>query len=336
MLTDLLAWSVAIASLGLYMSAFFLPELYRKFDLVSSGAGLFFALTLWIYGDRIRGGLLLGETAAVVLLLWFGWQTVQYRWQLTHERDRTDTQKAQTLWSKLRSVLPGSKPENDGAPPKVAGKIAEFLGGINLDKIKGQFQKGDNAQKIAPEIVKDDSPSESEGKGESAIAADITTASGTDEPSLDVTPDPSLESDAWGSDSEAVPESTTVAAAEPSPETKSTPEITPEVPTPQSITDPVPAIATPDSEPVSDPGDPAHPSEHHAADEPSEIVGIADVVIEIPESSDDEEEFGEGSEDNPKIAAELDSAPANLEDQGSPESLEEKQSPDWPPPEPID
>ncbi len=87
MLTNLLAWSMAIASLGLYLLGFFLPELYRRFDLVASGAGLFFALTLWIYGDRIGGGLLLGTAAAVALILWLGWQTLSYRWQLTYPGD---------------------------------------------------------------------------------------------------------------------------------------------------------------------------------------------------------------------------------------------------------
>ncbi|HIK25910.1 MAG TPA: hypothetical protein IGP91_09490 [Thermosynechococcus sp. M46_R2017_013] len=106
MLTNLLAWSMAIASLGLYLLGFFLPELYRRFDLIASGAGLFFALTLWIYGDRIGGGLLLGTTAAVALILWFGWQTLSYRWQLTYPGDRTDTQKAQALWQKIQSLLP--------------------------------------------------------------------------------------------------------------------------------------------------------------------------------------------------------------------------------------
>ncbi|MFN4279329.1 Ycf66 family protein [Thermosynechococcus sp.] len=106
MLTNLLAWSMAIASLGLYLLGFFLPELYRRFDLIASGAGLFFALTLWIYGDRLGGGLLLGTAAAVALILWFGWQTLSYRWQLTYPGDRTDTQKAQALWQKVQSLLP--------------------------------------------------------------------------------------------------------------------------------------------------------------------------------------------------------------------------------------
>ncbi|MDG2992296.1 hypothetical protein L3556_15360 [Candidatus Synechococcus calcipolaris G9] len=336
MLTELLAWSVAIASLGLYLSAFFLPELYRKFDLVSSGAGLFFALTLWVYGDRIRGGLLLGETAAVVLLLWFGWQTLQYRWQLTHEGDRTDTQKARTLWSKLKSALPGSKSDSDGDTPKVAGKIAEFLGSIDLEKIKGQFQKRDKDKNVTP-TQKDDSPSKAE-------------------PALDVTSSPSLDADAWGTEPESAPESSTVTASEPSPEP--TPETTSEIatakPEPLSDLDPVPAIdevtsvgeaeqspetlettespeslETAPANPLEDGGE----MEHKAIDSPEEVFNAADILDDIPEQSDDE---GEGKLE-PTVTSDDFSEPSFIENilsESPQESVEEQKSsdPDWPPP----
>jgi len=132
MLTNLLAWSLAIASLGLYLSGFFLPELYRKFDLAASGAGLFFALTLWIYGDRVNGGLLLGTTAGVALILWFGWQTFQYRWQLTHPSDRTDTQKAKALWQRIQTLLP------EGTLTQIKDRVQRlFSGAVAKDKDKG-------------------------------------------------------------------------------------------------------------------------------------------------------------------------------------------------------
>lgn len=155
MLTNLLAWSLAIASLGLYLSGFFLPELYRKFDLVASGAGLFFALTLWIYGERINGGLLLGTSAGVALILWFGWQTLQYRWQLTHPSERTNTQKAQALWQRAQALLPqgiltqvkerlqgllnrgvgkaAAKEEIDAAPPSSAAPPMDTSSSMQAD-----------------------------------------------------------------------------------------------------------------------------------------------------------------------------------------------------------
>ncbi len=83
MLTYLLVWIVALGSLGIYLTAFFFPELHRKNDLIWSGVGLFYALVLWVYSDRIRGGFLLGQTAGVALLIWLGWQTWQLRRELT-------------------------------------------------------------------------------------------------------------------------------------------------------------------------------------------------------------------------------------------------------------
>ncbi len=79
MLTYLLAFAIALGSLGLYMSAFFYPEIYRKGDLTLSGVGLFYALVLWICADRITGAVLLGQMASVALIGWFGYQAVTSR-----------------------------------------------------------------------------------------------------------------------------------------------------------------------------------------------------------------------------------------------------------------
>jgi hypothetical protein len=79
MLTYLLALFVALGSFGLYMSAFFYPEIYRKGDLTLAGVGLFYALVLWICADRITGGVLLGQMASVTLIGWFGYQSLTSR-----------------------------------------------------------------------------------------------------------------------------------------------------------------------------------------------------------------------------------------------------------------
>ncbi|MBE9014428.1 Ycf66 family protein, partial [Pseudanabaenaceae cyanobacterium LEGE 13415] len=79
MLTYLLAFTIALGSFGLYMSAFFYPEVYRKGDLVLSGVGLFYALVLWICADRITGAVLLGQIASVTLIGWFGYQSLTAR-----------------------------------------------------------------------------------------------------------------------------------------------------------------------------------------------------------------------------------------------------------------
>ncbi|MBI4782013.1 MAG: Ycf66 family protein [Oscillatoriophycideae cyanobacterium NC_groundwater_1537_Pr4_S-0.65um_50_18] len=79
MLAYILALAVCLGSLSLYLSAFALPEIYRKHDLLWSGLGLFYALVLWTCAGRITGSLLLGQMASVALLGWLGWQTLMLR-----------------------------------------------------------------------------------------------------------------------------------------------------------------------------------------------------------------------------------------------------------------
>jgi len=81
MLTYLLALIVGLGSLGLYLAAFLFQEVHRKYDLIWSGVGLFYALVLWVCAGRITGGLLLGQMAGVSLLGWLGWQVMEMRWE---------------------------------------------------------------------------------------------------------------------------------------------------------------------------------------------------------------------------------------------------------------
>jgi hypothetical protein len=82
MLAYILAVLVGTGSVGLYLAAFFLPEIHRKQDFIWSGVGCFYALFLWIYAHQVTGGILVGQTTSVVLLGWMGWQTFQLRQQL--------------------------------------------------------------------------------------------------------------------------------------------------------------------------------------------------------------------------------------------------------------
>ncbi len=89
MLPYILALIVAVGSLALYLSAFFFPETHRKGDIVFSGVGLFYALVLWVCANRFTGAALLGQTASVALLTWFGWQTLTLRRELVPIDRRT-------------------------------------------------------------------------------------------------------------------------------------------------------------------------------------------------------------------------------------------------------
>jgi hypothetical protein len=82
MLAYILAVLVGTGSVGLYIAAFFFPEIHRKQDFIWSGVGCFYALTLWIYAHEVSGGILVGQTASVVLIGWFAWQILKLRRQL--------------------------------------------------------------------------------------------------------------------------------------------------------------------------------------------------------------------------------------------------------------
>ncbi len=79
MLAYILAIAIVLASLIFFFSAFFAPKLHRKDDFLWSGVGLFYGLVLWVCAGRITGGVLLGQMAAVTLVLSFTWQTISLR-----------------------------------------------------------------------------------------------------------------------------------------------------------------------------------------------------------------------------------------------------------------
>ena len=89
MLAYILAVFVGTGSVGLYISAFFFPEIHRKQDFIWSGVGFFYALVLWVYARKETGGILLGQTTSVALLSWLGWQTLTLRRQLVPVSQQT-------------------------------------------------------------------------------------------------------------------------------------------------------------------------------------------------------------------------------------------------------
>jgi Ycf66 protein N-terminus len=141
MLNDLLGWIVALGSLGLYLSRFFLPEVQRKNDAIWSGVGLFYALMLWANGDRIKGGLLLGQMASVALIVWLGWQALQQRRQLAAPQDQTPLpESVQSSWpfvkTGLHRLVSTIKDGPASSPEIVQGSSAEKkefkIGGLTI------------------------------------------------------------------------------------------------------------------------------------------------------------------------------------------------------------
>ena len=120
MLAYLLALIVGLSSFGLYMAAFFFPEVHRKNDFLWSGLGLFYALVLWVCAGRITGGVLLGQTASVTLLGWLGWQTLTLRRQFAPVDQQTAVPTAaewqQALLAALTNVWNGLSKAQSIAP----------------------------------------------------------------------------------------------------------------------------------------------------------------------------------------------------------------------------
>ncbi len=101
MLAYILAVLVGTGSVGLYISAFFFPEIHRKQDFIWSGVGFFYALVLWIYARQETGGILLGQTTSVALLGWLAWQTLTLRRQLVPVSQQTPIPSKDKLKEKL-------------------------------------------------------------------------------------------------------------------------------------------------------------------------------------------------------------------------------------------
>lgn len=117
----LLALIMALGSFAVYFSAFFFPEVHRKSDFYWSGLGFFYALVLWICSGRITGAVLLGQTASVALLVWFGTQTLILRRNLASPEEKTRISEnvasslknlsPLTLWQKIRGKQPKTTPK---------------------------------------------------------------------------------------------------------------------------------------------------------------------------------------------------------------------------------
>ncbi|WP_242024468.1 Ycf66 family protein [Trichocoleus sp. FACHB-591] len=135
MLAYILALAVALGSFALYMAAFFFPEVHRKSDFIWSGIALFYALVLWVCAGRITGGVLLGQTASVALLGWFGWQTLKMRWDLTPAEQKTQLP-AQATPAALR-----------GTTQQVRDKLIGFSSSENVTQLKDQASRLFNSVK---------------------------------------------------------------------------------------------------------------------------------------------------------------------------------------------
>ncbi|OCQ99051.1 hypothetical protein BCD64_23750 [Nostoc sp. MBR 210] len=155
MLAYVLALVVGIGSLLLYISAFFFPEIHRKNDFIWSGIGLFYALVLWVFAPHISGGLLLGHVASVALLVWFGWQTLSLRRQVTPQLQQTPVPSSEAVKTSLQEqVTKVSLQERLG---KLQQSLSSTFSGVK-DKVQPPVSKNVPAEKPAVEIIDKTTP----------------------------------------------------------------------------------------------------------------------------------------------------------------------------------
>jgi Ycf66 protein N-terminus len=106
MLAYVLAIAIGLISTIFFSAAFFAPKVHRQDDFLWSGVGLFYALVLWVCAERITGAILLGQTAATLLLLAYGAETINLRGAIANP-DKIPAMKSFSVSAWLLSSLGG-------------------------------------------------------------------------------------------------------------------------------------------------------------------------------------------------------------------------------------
>lgn len=197
-MAHILAIAVGLGSFALYMAAFFLPEVHRKYDFVWSGVAMFYALVLWVCDGRITGGVLLGQAASVALLGWLGWQTLQMRRQLTPALQQTPLPDSSRSFSQVtQDVIENVKRLRlrPTPSPRVSASNAPVPPSPQPQPIKTRKRTQANPGAIAPPAApQDDSndslfdePQEATGEGAGIDTAPAETPSSHSGPAATTT-----------------------------------------------------------------------------------------------------------------------------------------------------
>jgi hypothetical protein len=129
MLPYALAIAVGLSSSVLFLTAFFLKDIHRQDDFFWSGIGLFYALVLWFCATSITGAVLLGQLAAVALLLAYFWQVIKLRGAIANPEQQANLDRFSVVNS-LQNLL--------GRSAKTIPQTRESDRAIETDK-KPQF-----------------------------------------------------------------------------------------------------------------------------------------------------------------------------------------------------
>ena len=137
MLAHILAIAVAVSSLVLFLTAFSMTEIHEKNDFLWSGVGFFYALVLWFCASRITGGVLLGQVAAVTLVLYFNWQNINLRKAIASpnkavEQVETNENKGFSIIEQIKGFF--SRVEVSTPPPSITDILEEETKIENTDR----------------------------------------------------------------------------------------------------------------------------------------------------------------------------------------------------------
>ncbi|MEM8830260.1 MAG: Ycf66 family protein [Cyanobacteria bacterium P01_G01_bin.19] len=119
MLSYALAIAVALSSLILFLTAFFMSDIHRKDDFLWSGVGLFYALVLWFCARNITGAVLLGQASASILLVSFVWQTLKLRKAIANPEKAAEINSFSVLQT-ATGLLKRKKKQSSATPSKSA------------------------------------------------------------------------------------------------------------------------------------------------------------------------------------------------------------------------
>jgi hypothetical protein len=159
MLAYILAIAIALASVVLFFSAFFAPKLHRKDDFLWSGVGLFYGLVLWLCAGRLTGGALLGQVAAVVLVLSFAWQTISLRAAIANPEKQAGIKTFSLLdWiggglgKKKGKVQPTAKPVVEAVTPVETTESLTETPAEPVEVVEPEIPESLTEDAIAPDI----------------------------------------------------------------------------------------------------------------------------------------------------------------------------------------
>ncbi|MEM9908128.1 MAG: Ycf66 family protein, partial [Cyanobacteria bacterium P01_D01_bin.44] len=190
MLANLLAIVVGLGSFTFYMAAFFLPEVHRKSDFLWSGIGLFYALVLWFCAGQMTGAVLLGQSAAVSLVLWLGWQTLLLRRATTPSAQQTPVRIARGG---------GGRPRLESSPRGRIDLEYEFVEDASGSNRPSAQREADFSEppevlpqippvEVVPAAMADDIEAASHGIGSDGMIGKDAIAPSTDSASPSVSP----------------------------------------------------------------------------------------------------------------------------------------------------